>query len=617
MSRTLNLGVLAHVDAGKTSLTERLLFDHGAIAALGSVDAGTTRTDSDELERERGITIRSAVASFRLGTLRVNVIDTPGHPDFIAEVERALAVLDAAVLVLSAVEGVQAQTRVLLRSLRRSQLPTLLFANKIDRRGARTGGLVDDVRAKLGVDVVAMNGVRAAGTPGATTSPDRSLDELREHIAGETTAGRLHPLFFGSALTGEGVGDLTTGLSTLLRPARPAGGEPRGVVFAVERAPNGERAAWLRLFAGEVRERRRLRLSRPGGAISGRVTGLTVAGGGDVLRAGDIGRVRGLAGVRVGDRLGEPGHAAAARFSPPGLEALVRPVHPGQEARLHAALAALADEDSLIRTRPAGDGQSSVQLYGAVQREVIAERLVREFGIEAAFGPIRPVFVERLCGTGRAEAVFDKHGGSDFWATVGLRVEPGPPGSGLRYVRDVEWGALPRAFHTATEEAVRATLEQGLYGWEVLDCTVTVTRAGWKSPTSTAADFRGLTPIVLLRALQAAGTRVHEPCQAFEAEVPGATLGAVLGRLTSLGAEVSGSTQRGESWIVSGQVPARSAQEVTRALPGLTRGEGAWWTRPGRDRPVRGPAPVQARRDGNPLDRDEYLRFLSNRSLAS
>ena len=133
---TLNLGILAHVDAGKTSLTERLLFDTGAIARLGSVDAGDTRTDRGDLERARGITIRSAVAPFRLGALRVNLIDTPGHADFAAEVERALGVLDGAVLVLSAVEGVQARTRVLLRALRALALPTLIFVNKIDRAGA-------------------------------------------------------------------------------------------------------------------------------------------------------------------------------------------------------------------------------------------------------------------------------------------------------------------------------------------------------------------------------------------------------------------------------------------------------------------------------------------------
>jgi ribosomal protection tetracycline resistance protein len=136
----LNLGILAHVDAGKTSLTERLLYAAGVIDRIGRVDDGSTQTDSMELERRRGITIRSAVVSFTIGDVTVNLIDTPGHPDFIAEVERVLSVLDGAVLVVSAVEGVQAQTRVLFRSLRRLRIPTLIFVNKIDRTGAAEAG---------------------------------------------------------------------------------------------------------------------------------------------------------------------------------------------------------------------------------------------------------------------------------------------------------------------------------------------------------------------------------------------------------------------------------------------------------------------------------------------
>src|SRR5438045_6157150 len=147
--RTLNLGILAHVDAGKTTLTERLLYEAGAIDAIGSVDAGTTQTDSLALERQRGITIKSAVASFALHDVHVNLIDTPGHPDFIAEVERVLNVLDGAVLVLSAVEGVQPQTRLLMRALRRLRVPTLLFVNKIDRRGADSRRVVAEIAEKL------------------------------------------------------------------------------------------------------------------------------------------------------------------------------------------------------------------------------------------------------------------------------------------------------------------------------------------------------------------------------------------------------------------------------------------------------------------------------------
>src|SRR6188508_647516 len=143
--RTLNLGILAHVDAGKTTLTERLLHAAGVIDELGSVDHGTTQTDSLALEQQRGITIKSAVVSFPIDDVTVNLIDTPGHPDFIAEVERVLSVLDGAVLVVSAVEGVQAQTRVLMRTLRRLGIPTLIFVNKIDRRGARDAWVLERI----------------------------------------------------------------------------------------------------------------------------------------------------------------------------------------------------------------------------------------------------------------------------------------------------------------------------------------------------------------------------------------------------------------------------------------------------------------------------------------
>src|SRR5271156_5346067 len=150
--RTLNLGILAHVDAGKTSLTERLLFAAGVVDQIGRVDDGSTQTDTLALERQRGITIKAAVVSFPLDDVTVNLIDTPGHPDFIAEVDRALSVLDGAVLVISAVEGVQAQTRVLMRALRRLRIPTLIFVNKIDRMGARY--LLDDLADKLTPAVV-------------------------------------------------------------------------------------------------------------------------------------------------------------------------------------------------------------------------------------------------------------------------------------------------------------------------------------------------------------------------------------------------------------------------------------------------------------------------------
>ena len=174
-TRSLNLGILAHVDAGKTTLTERLLHLAGVIDEPGSVDSGTTRTDTLALERRRGITIKAAVVAFPVGNTTVNVVDTPGHPDFIAEVERVLAVLDGAVLVLSAIEGVQPQTRILMQALQPLHVPTLLFLNKIDRMGADPRAVLAAVRARLTSDVLAMGSVtgagsRAAGFPGLQRS---------------------------------------------------------------------------------------------------------------------------------------------------------------------------------------------------------------------------------------------------------------------------------------------------------------------------------------------------------------------------------------------------------------------------------------------------------------
>ena len=190
---TLNLGIVAHVDAGKTSLTERLLFAAGVIDDVGRVDDGNTQTDTMALERQRGITIKSAVVSFAVGGRTVNLIDTPGHPDFIAEVERTLAVLDGAVLVISAVEGVQAQTRVLMRALRRLGLPTLIFVNKIDRAGARDEQVAAEIREKLTPEIVSMGSVRGLGTRRAVFSPygagdaafaTRLADVLADHDDG-------------------------------------------------------------------------------------------------------------------------------------------------------------------------------------------------------------------------------------------------------------------------------------------------------------------------------------------------------------------------------------------------------------------------------------------------
>ncbi len=264
MLQTLNLGILAHVDAGKTTLTERLLFAAGVIDEIGSVDDGTTQTDSLALERQRGITIKSAVVSFVVNDVTINLIDTPGHPEFIAEVERVLNVLDGAVLVISAVEGVQAQTRVLMRTLKRLRIPTLIFVNKIDRMGAQEERLLAAVSEKLGVSVVPMGSTSRIGTRDAVhelfdrtdnrfvagvaerlaDNDDRLLaafvqdessltyEQLHRKLVKQTKSALIHPLYFGSAITGAGVDQLTAGITEFLPTADGgADGDPSGAVF--------------------------------------------------------------------------------------------------------------------------------------------------------------------------------------------------------------------------------------------------------------------------------------------------------------------------------------------------------------------------------------------------
>jgi small GTP-binding protein len=434
--KTLNLGILAHVDAGKTTLTERLLHAAGVIDEIGSVDDGTTQTDSLALERQRGITIKSAVVSFPIDDVTVNLIDTPGHPDFIAEVERALSVLDGAVLVISAVEGVQPQTHILMRALRRLRVPTLIFVNKTDRPGADCERLLRVISERLTPAIVPMGAASELGTRAARCTPAGGGDvaftanlaevlaersdsilaayvhggpaessrepgqssrepgqssrepgessrgpaessrqpgvpyrRLREELAAQTSRADVHPLFFGSALTGAGVDSLMSGIAELLPAAgRDADGPASGRVFKIERGAAGEKFAYVRMFAGTVRTRDRVRFGRSG---ERKVTAINVFASGSAVRrasvsAGQIGKLRGLAEIQVGDAVGTPRrHAEQHQFAPPTLETVVIPRDPGDNGALRVALAQLAEQDPLINVRQDDTRQEiSVSLYG-------------------------------------------------------------------------------------------------------------------------------------------------------------------------------------------------------------------------------------------------------------
>ena len=661
MSRgIMNLGILAHVDAGKTSLTERLLYCAGVIDEPGRVDDGTTQTDRLALERQRGITIKSAVVSFTTGGRTVNLIDTPGHPDFVAEVERALSVLDGVVLVVSAVEGVQPQTRILWRALQRLRVPTLFFINKIDRRGAGDQRVLADIAERLTPAIVPMGTVRGRGTTAATFLPAATADDvavrlaehddavlaaylagpanipgdwLREKLAGQVRDRLLHPVYFGSAITGAGADVLLSALPELL-PA--ADGDPDGPVagrvFKIERGPGGEKIAFARLFSGTVSVRDRVPF---GGHGSGKVTAVSVFADGGAERrgqvtAGQIATLSGLPGIQVGDGIGTaPGRTDQHYFTPPTLETAVVAPDPRDKTRLHAALTELAEQDPLINVRQDDRRQEIyLSLYGEVQKQVIDATLVTEYGLRAGFRKTTPICVERPVRTGEAEEIL--HGpGNPFLATLGIRIEPAPPGSGTGFRLAVGHQAVPlyiyknvENFAAAMEQHITGTLRQGLRGWQVVDCVVTLYRSQYSVPDGPPAtrdrlsnpqDFRKLTPLVVMAALRRAGTVVCEPVHRFRLDAPADTLGALLPVLARLRAvpEVSAT---GDFWCtLEGDIPATQVHELQQQIPTLTRGEGVLESSFRRYQPVRGPVPSRPRTDDNPLNRAEYLRRVTGR----
>ncbi|MDP9237454.1 MAG: TetM/TetW/TetO/TetS family tetracycline resistance ribosomal protection protein [Chloroflexota bacterium] len=667
--RTLNLGILAHVDAGKTTLTERLLYAAGVIDEIGSVDDGSTQTDTLALERQRGITIKSAVVSFVIDDVTVNLIDTPGHPDFIAEVERVLSVLDGAVLVISAVEGVQSQTRVLMRTLQRLRIPTLIFVNKIDRGGAQHEGVLQAIAEKLTPAIIPMGSARGLGTrsPGFTPygagdvaftaaladllaehddallaayvdgETSVSYCELRGELAAQTRQALVHPVYFGSAITGAGVDALTAGITELLPAAEGAvDGPVSGTVFKVERGPAGEKIAYVRMFSGTVRTRDRLQFGRED---ERKVTAIRVFDRGLTVQrpsvvAGQIAKLWGLGDIRIGDAIGASRTTAEGHlFAPPTLESVIVPRRLGDKGALQVALAQLAEQDPLINLRQDDVRQELfVSLYGEVQKEVIQATLANDFNIDVEFRETTTICIERPFGTSESvEVLYAKTktnvtgnsspiSSNPFLATVGLRLDPAPIGSGIEFRLDVDVRLVPIYIYKTVDtfvdhmgQYVRETLQEGLFGWQVTDCTVTMIDSGYRAPGSTAADFRKLTPLVLMSALKQAGTTVYEPMQRFHLEIPPDTFGATVPVLARLRAVPQTQEMRGSAYVLEGEIPAARVHELQQQLPMLTRGEGVLDCAFDRYQPVDGTIPTRPRTDHNPLDRKEYLLHVVRR----
>ena len=403
----------------------------------------------------------------------------------------------------------------------------------------------------------------------------------------------MHPLFFGSARTGAGVEPMLAAIAELL-PSSP--GDPdgplSGTVFKIERGPSGEKVAYVRMFSGTIRTRDRLQF---GAGLEDKVTAIAVFERGPAeqrpaVSAGAVAKLWGLAEIRIGDRLGELGAAGTQQqFPPPTLESVVVA---GEDdgARLRDALAQLAEQDPLISVRQDDSRHElSVSLYGEVQKEVIQATLADDFGLDVTFRETTPIYIERPVGTGEAVEEL-KAETNPFNASMGLRVEPAAHGSGIDVRLAIDSRTVPlyiyktaERFTASVNQYVRQALRVGLSGWRVTDCIVTLTKCthsvpdgppSRRGPLSTAADFRKLTPLVLARALEQAGTVVCEPIVRVTLEVPPGSIAAVMSALARLGSAVETPSLRGTVFTIESVLPAARADDLQRQLSGLTGGEG-------------------------------------------
>ncbi|MBX3010429.1 MAG: TetM/TetW/TetO/TetS family tetracycline resistance ribosomal protection protein [Caldilineaceae bacterium] len=596
-----NIGIFAHVDAGKTTLTEQLLYQTGAIRHLGRVDHGTTQTDSLALERERGISIISMPTSYTYQGQKVNIIDTPGHVDFIAEVERSMLVLDGAILVISAKEGVQSHTKLLFNALKRMAVPTLLFVNKVDRMGVEVAKVLAEIHKHLTPALCVLQTVYGEGSKQAQVQavPLEPTDALLELLAqvdeailvdylegaalsqarlGQTlqqavAARVLYPVLFGSALNGIGIPEMLAGIQQWLPAFEPlATDEPSGVVFKImhQHGKKG-RTCVIKLTAGQVFLR--------GFIGADRVTGLSRWQHGQVeavpvLQAGDIGMVIGLHQLKVGNTFGQGTHHKGFALGKPTLKVKIQAERLLQRPELLEALTVMADNDPYLSYQlNEFNDDIYITLFGYVQMEIVQEMLKRDYGIESHMTDPMTIYMETPCQM--AEAAVTMHqDGLPYHAAVGFRVEPLPKGSGIVYRSAVPTGHLQQTFQNAVADGVYAYLDQGLYGWELTDMQITLNSYEYDSVTSTPRDYRELSPLVLFEALKKAGTKLLWPLGDYRLVVPTLHMGRAMADLRQMKATMEEPVLEGDLCTLTGIIPVDLCPNYQMAVHQYTSGIG-------------------------------------------
>ena len=582
--KRLVIGILAHVDAGKTTLSEALLYRGGCLRRLGRVDHRDAFLDTDAMERERGITIFSKQARLALPDMGLQLLDTPGHADFSAEMERTLDVLDCAILVISGTDGVQSHTRTLWRLLERRRLPVFLFVNKMDLAGADQTAVLAELRRELDEGCMAFYPAGEELAEEAALRDEAVLERYlrsgrvsREDLTELIARRKLFPVWFGSALKLEGVDELLEGLRTNIRcPDYP--GEFGARVFKISRDPQGARLTWMKITGGTLRVKTPLSgRTGAGEAWEEKADQLRLYSGEkfqtvDAAPAGTICAVAGLSRTRPGEGLGFEHDAAPAALEPVLNYQVLLPEGCDPHTAL-AKLRLLEEEDPQLhllwqeQTR-----EIHVQLMGEIQLEILQRILRERFGLEVSFGPGGIVYRETIAGAVEGIGHFEplRH-----YAEVHLLMEPGAPGSGIQLgtacPEDQLDGRWQRLILTHLAEREHPGV---LTGAPITDMKITLIAGRAHEKHTEGGDFRQAAYRAVRQGLMQAENVLLEPWYAFRLELPGSCLGRAISDIQNLGGETGVPENRGEDAVLTGSGPVAGLRDYAAQVAAYTRGQG-------------------------------------------
>ena len=575
--RLCTIGILAHVDAGKTTLSEAMLYTAGAIRSLGRVDHANAFLDTDAIERERGITVFAKQAVFSLPNMEVTLLDTPGHVDFSTEAERTLRVVDCAILVISGTDGVQGHTRTLWKLLERYEVPTILFINKMDLEGADRERVMRGLKQRLHSGCVDF-GSEDTFYEEAAACEEAAIEEYFEDGALKDATIRrlvrhrkLFPCFFGSALKLEGVEEFLAALERFA-PAADYGAEFGARVFKITRDAQGNRLTHLKITGGTLKTKE---LLSTGGEEREKVDQIRLYSGVkfrpiDCAEAGSVVAVTGLTHTRPGDGLGFEGPWSAPVLEPVLTYRILLPAGTDPHTALQK-LRQLEEEDPQLHILW-NEGEISIQLMGEVQQEIL-QRIVRErFGMDISFGSgsilYRETIEDTVEGIGHFEPL--RH-----YAEVHLILEPGKRGSGMVFGTLCPEDALDRNWQRLILTHLMEKDHLGvLTGSPITDMKITLASGKAHLKHTEGGDFRQATYRAVRQGLMGAKSVLLEPWYEFRLEVPSEQLGRAMSDLQRMNAETAPPETYGDETILTGSAPVAQMRHYARDVAAYTRGRG-------------------------------------------